>query len=105
MGTWTISKGSIDLLDADYIWAAGTGDQSIDVAGYTDGTIVQSVPTRPGKTYRLRFQIAANVDKISCLNPDKTLIVRFGEREVVQLTVSYDGRDFQNMNWTWMEFQ
>lgn len=104
MGGWRIARGSVDLLDVDY-WPAGAGEQSIDLAGFTDGVIAQRVPTEPGRNYILAFQLATNVNKIDCPEPVKTVTLRFSGREVARINVSYEGRDADNMGWTLTELR
>lgn len=101
MAAWHVTRGSVDLLDEDYIWAAGTGEQSIDLAGWEDGAISQRIATKPGRNYLLVFQLATNVDKVSCPDPLKTVVVRFSGNPVATITASYDGRDYDAMGWTW----
>ena len=60
MGGWTVSAGNVDLI-GNYWQAPAAGQQSVDLTGFTQGTIGQVVHLTPGKnTYHLSFQIAGN---------------------------------------------
>ncbi len=59
---WTISRGSIDLIQEPY-WPAFEGQQSIDLDGSPGAsTISQAIPTTPGQQYILTFSYSMNWD-------------------------------------------
>lgn len=57
-GGWSVSSGTVDHM-AGYAVAA-SGKQSVDLTGESRGSIIQSVPTEPGRRYKLRFAMAGH---------------------------------------------
>lgn len=60
MGAWTITNGSVDLING--YWQAEDGTQSVDMSGLDAGTIAQTVGTNAGQEYQLSFWMAGNTD-------------------------------------------
>ena len=56
---WTVTAGSVDILLAPG-WPPKHGARAIDLDGLDPGTISQTFDTRPGATYRVSFDLAAN---------------------------------------------
>ncbi|MDP2998151.1 MAG: choice-of-anchor C family protein [Bryobacterales bacterium] len=56
---WTITAGSVDILLAPG-WPPSHGARAIDLDGSDPGAISQTFDTRPGATYRVSFDLAAN---------------------------------------------
>jgi choice-of-anchor C domain-containing protein len=59
-GGWSVTSGSIDLLDLQ--WQNKAGNQSIDLAGNAPGTITRTMTLPYGGTYTLQFAYASNPD-------------------------------------------
>lgn len=64
-GATVINDWSVDLGEVDYIggwWPASDGAKSIDMNGRFTGQISQYIPTAPGVTYALSFDMSGNSD-------------------------------------------
>lgn len=57
---WTVSDGSVDYIG--WYWQAAEGNRSLDLSGFSLGTIYQDFPTTPGTEYFVRFALAGNPD-------------------------------------------
>ena len=57
---WTIDSGSVDLIQT--YWTPYEPTQSLDLDGFTAGTISQVLSTVPGTTYTLTFAFSNNPD-------------------------------------------
>jgi hypothetical protein len=57
IGPWTVSAGSVDLVNGR--WAAYDGTQSIDLNACITGAISQTVATTPNTTSTVRFSSSA----------------------------------------------
>lgn len=96
---WTINSGSINLVHGG--WASHSGDQSIDLAGDTEGRISQTITTADlAGTYNLQFWLAGN----PFTQGKKVLKVYWDGNEVTpttgSLTFDTTGKSFTNMGWT-----
>jgi choice-of-anchor C domain-containing protein len=60
VGAWFISSGSIDYINT--YWPAVNGHASIDLNGWSVGSIYQDLHTVPGQQYRLSFYLSGNPD-------------------------------------------
>jgi len=58
LNSWTINDGDIDVIPS--LWTAFEGSQSIDLNGFTPGTISQTFDTVAGTQYLVQFRIAGN---------------------------------------------
>ena len=58
IGPWSVTAGSVDLLNT--VWQNAAGTQSIDLAGSKPGTITQTVTLPSSGTYTLGFKFAGN---------------------------------------------
>jgi choice-of-anchor C domain-containing protein len=72
VGGWTVSAGSIDLING--YWNAADGNQSIDLSGNSRGAIQQTVNASAG-SYRLTFALSGNSDGPPTI---KTVVVSIG---------------------------
>jgi hypothetical protein len=74
-GSWTVTSASVDLASAALL-APPAGDpagtQSVDMDGFTPGTIAQTLTVTPGGTYTGTIEISANP---SCGVTTKTMNV------------------------------
>jgi choice-of-anchor C domain-containing protein len=58
---WTVESGSVDLTDTNSIWGpAAEGQYSLDINGWSQGTIAQSFATVLGKLYTVSFAYSRN---------------------------------------------
>lgn len=58
---WTIESGSVDLTDTNSIWGpAAAGQYSLDINGWSQGTISQSFATALGQIYNVSFAYSRN---------------------------------------------
>lgn len=57
---WEVVAGSVDYIGN--LWQAAEGDRSIDMTGYSAGSIRQEVPTVVGAKYQLSFAMSGNPD-------------------------------------------
>ncbi|MBO6516909.1 MAG: choice-of-anchor C family protein [Bacteroidia bacterium] len=73
---WKVVKGEIDLVD-NY-WSAFSGGYSIDLNGYSSGTITQNIRTVPGATYYVSFQLSGNPE---CGDSIRSLMVSAGNHQ------------------------
>jgi len=61
MEGWTVIRGSIDFVGG--AWASPDGVRSLDLEGEAAfGGVAQTIPTEPGRTYTVRFDLAGNPD-------------------------------------------
>lgn len=60
LGGWTITDGSIDLING--YWAADTGNQSIDLSGNSLGAIGQWIVVPHAGTVKINFAMSGNPD-------------------------------------------
>ena len=94
VGAWTVASGSVDLI-GNY-WRAAEGSQSLDLSGYQNGTISQSLSLSPG-TYKLTFAESGNPDG----PPDlKHLLVTLGgSTQTFDYNYVNQGTTRGNMQW------
>jgi choice-of-anchor C domain-containing protein len=96
--SWTIVSGTIDYVGSNY-WAASDGNRSLDLGGYSDGTISQTFDATSGVEYIVRFDMAGN----PAANPIKRMRVSVdgfsGEYQFDQT-----GWDWTNMGWVTYTF-
>jgi hypothetical protein len=58
---WTVEDGSVDLTDTHTVWGpAEAGEYSLDINGWTAGTISQALNTVIGQTYTVSFAYSRN---------------------------------------------
>jgi choice-of-anchor C domain-containing protein len=91
LGGWTVTAGSVDLING--YWLASDQNQSVDMSGFSRGTIEQTITASAG-TYHLTFDLSGNSDGPPVI---KTLRVLFGgvSRDFTFATTGSIG----NMNW------
>ncbi len=71
MNGWKVISGSVDWIYGS-VWPAQAGNYSLDMNGYTAGTIEQNFSTTIGATYLVQFYLGANPGA----NPTVTLSVK-----------------------------
>jgi choice-of-anchor C domain-containing protein len=99
---WSIDSGDIDWIGS--LWVASNGSRSIDLNGFSSGTISQPFTTVPGETYTVTFDMAGNPQGTSpCAQGVKTLEASAGG---TSQTFSFDttGKTNSNMGWTQKSF-
>ena len=58
---WTVEAGSVDLTDTNSAWGpAASGQYSLDINGWSQGTIAQSFGTVLGRLYTVSFAFSRN---------------------------------------------
>ncbi|MBL8556477.1 MAG: DUF642 domain-containing protein [Phenylobacterium sp.] len=58
---WTVEAGSVDLTDTNSLWGpSGGGQYSLDINGWSAGTIAQSFATVLGRLYNVSFSYSRN---------------------------------------------
>jgi choice-of-anchor C domain-containing protein len=96
---WNITRGSVDYIGP--YWQHADGRRSIDLNGNEPGTLAQTFRTRPGKKYRVSFQLAGN----GCGDGSgvKVVIVRAAGTKS-EFSFDTEGRSYESMGWvskTW----
>lgn len=99
-GNWTVESGSVDHIAGDY-WQAASGSQSVDLSGYSTGTIYQDIPTVPGYAYRLRFAMAGNPEGGPAI---KQMEVWWGTTLVDTPSFDMTGHSKWDMGWVYHEY-
>jgi choice-of-anchor C domain-containing protein len=97
VGGWTVTSGSIDLING--YWNAADGNQSIDLSGNSRGTIQQTINASAG-SYQLTFALSGNSDGPPTV---KTVLVSFGGVSA-QFSFTTPANNNNNMLWateTW----
>ncbi len=90
---WTIT-GQIDYIGS--YWQASDGSRSIDLSGFSAGSIQQDIATIPGFTYIVYFDMAGN--------PDGDPTVKSLDVEAVGIdsqTFNFDDTGFTKSNMGW----
>lgn len=59
MAPWVVQAGSVDVVNTGF-YPAFEGQQSLDLNGFSPGTIVQTFATTPGTSYTLTFEYGNN---------------------------------------------
>jgi choice-of-anchor C domain-containing protein len=93
VGGWTVTSGSIDLING--YWNAADGNQSIDLSGNSRGTIQQTINASAG-SYQLTFALSGNSDGPPTV---KTVLVSFGGLST-QFSFTTPANNNNNMSWT-----
>lgn len=93
-GAWTVGTGSIDLING--YWQAANGSYSVDMDGYSVGSIYQNILTSIGGVYSLSFAIAGNPDGPPVL---KSLDVFWNGANVGTYTFDITGTSKAAMGW------
>lgn len=99
-GDWTVTKGSVDLIDG--YWKSEDGKQSVDMTGFSEGAIAQSIATTVGVTYDLSFWYAGNPNN-PAYNEAREMTVNLGGPGGKGVLISFDPQTMhsttQNMMW------
>jgi choice-of-anchor C domain-containing protein len=93
IGPWTVTSGSVDLIDG--YWRPAAGIQSLDLSGRAAGSISEQIATVPGESYLLRFALAANPE---CGPTVKRVQVAFGAQRIV-FSKSISSPTRSSMSW------
>jgi choice-of-anchor C domain-containing protein len=97
MAPWNLTGGSVDVVNNGY-WPAFQGLNSLDLNGFTPGTISQTFGTNAGQAYNLSFWYANNADNPG-LNPTADVTVT-GLGTLLSTSISHTGSSRANMNYT-----
>ena len=105
---WVVTGEGIDLVGAGY-WRSADGTYAIDLDGsarsrvtppHVRGGIAQTFPTRPGRRYRVTFQLAGNPNRPPLRKPVRVSAAG----QSVELEFDATGRSGRDMGWverTW----
>lgn len=93
---WTVTGTSIDYIGT--YWAAADGSRSLDLSGVGAGGVEQTFDTVAGRTYRVSFALAGNMD---CGPQVKTVQVLADGGAATDYTFDTAGHSLpSNMGWT-----
>ena len=93
---WTLDSGSIDYIDQ--YWTASDGVWSIDLNGYSQGKISQTITTVPGLTYQVTFDMSGNPDGGPDLK-EMSVSANGGSTQLYQYDTSVTNNSRQDMKW------
>jgi choice-of-anchor C domain-containing protein len=92
---WNISAGTIDICATQ--WQPGSGTRSLDMNGWTAGTIKQELTKLiPSEDYRVTFLLAGNPNPADQTN--RSLTVFFGTQSKT-FNFNTSGKSTANMGW------
>jgi choice-of-anchor C domain-containing protein len=93
---WLVSSGTIDYIGG--WWQASDGGRSLDMNGGNAGEVSQMVPTVPGQTYSVTFDMSGNAD---CLPTVKlmTVSVDGGQPQTFSYDIVLNGNSRLDMRW------
>lgn len=94
LAPWEILSGSIDVVT---IWEQYEGNNSLDLAGDSEGTIQQSFTTVPGKQYTLSFHYANNSGRTT---PASATVNVIGSSSLYSDMFFHAASTGENMLWT-----
>jgi hypothetical protein len=60
IGAWRVDSGSVDFIQS--YWPAADGSNSVDLNGWSRGSIYQDLSTTPGDEYIVSFFVSGNPD-------------------------------------------
>ena len=69
---WTVG-GSVDLVHSSH-WPASDGERSVDLTGFSAGSVSQTIETVPGVTYTVTFDMSGNPEGQGFTPPLPTLM-------------------------------
>jgi len=99
MAPWVIVSGSVDVVNTGY-WPSFAGQNSIDLAGVSPGTISQTFATTAGTQYELSFRYANNGDVLNAGLVAKASVTVSGSASLLSNTITHTGSTLANMNYT-----
>lgn len=95
---WTIDGAGIAMIGS--YWQASEGVQSIELNQFASGGVSQSVPTQPGKSYRISFDMAGQPNA----GPELKQMQVFWEGSLVKTEIfSTHFTTLTNMGWSHRE--
>ena len=97
MTGWTVTGVDIDRLSSS-VWQSGDGTYSLDLNGYKNGGIVQTLATTPGETYTIGFMFSKNPGVSTTAN------MRVTADGTSQDFAFSDANSTSDMKWTWKTF-
>jgi len=93
---WTVSRGNVDWVSAQAAQPCA-GSRSLELNGNTDGTVSQSLATKPGVACRVTFCMAGNPNGPPAV---KTVIVSATGNPYAQYAFDTTGRTLTDMGWS-----
>ncbi|AKJ02040.1 putative lipoprotein [Archangium gephyra] len=98
-GGWVVTSGNVDWHDGSSL-GASDGRRDVDLSGLTAGALAQTVPTMPGRTYLLTFDLAGN-PAVVCGAGVKGLLLTV--EDMTGSVLTYDttpyANDFTGLRW------
>lgn len=73
IGPWTVGQGNVDHTGRGF-WQAADGNQAVDLNGGQPGSVAQTFPTTPGKTYSVTYAIAGNPGGAPAVKTGRVLV-------------------------------
>jgi choice-of-anchor C domain-containing protein len=92
LNDWTLG-GTIDVING--YWIPFEGSQSIDLTGSSPGSISQTIPLDPAKTYQLSFEMAGNPGGL----PDIKSVKVHWDNQVFDFSFDKSGHSLTDMGW------
>jgi choice-of-anchor C domain-containing protein len=94
LAPWEILSGSVDIVRT--FWPANEGQNSLDLGGYSSGTLEQSFATVPGREYTLSFQYGNHP-----LNTNASGRINvIGTTTLLDSVLNHSSSTYPNMAWT-----
>ena len=92
---WTVTSGNVDLSTSSN-YPAYSGNQSVDLAGDTLGTIEQQFSTTPGQQYQLIFYYSNNANYIGNVTANVSVT---GNSTLLDQSISHSDATLTNMDY------
>ena len=93
---WTVTRGNVDYMAADFIGAASDGVCLLDLDGWVEGGIAQDITTAIGETYRITFDLAAHLLASSA----SMRVAAAGQSAQFTVPNRSNGRDWSSIVWS-----
>jgi choice-of-anchor C domain-containing protein len=98
---WTVSRGNVDLCVSGFL--ASDGSRCLDLDGLEPGGIQQTVPTKVGQVYRVRFDLAGNADAAGVPAVKKLRVQAAGQS--ADFAFDTTGRSFAAPGWVGKQWE
>jgi choice-of-anchor C domain-containing protein len=99
---WTLSRNSVDVSGSWFL--ASHGSRCLDLDGDQPGGIQQTVPTKVGQIYRIRFDLAGNPAYWEVLPVIKKLRVKAAGQSA-DFTFDATGRSIRALGWVGKQWE
>ena len=98
---WTIDQGSIDYIGG--WWPASDGVRSVDLNGLSTGQVSQYVPTVPGSTYVVSFDMSGNSDGLPLVK-QLTVMADGAQAASFGYDIAASGNNRSDMKWVRQQY-